>query len=97
MGKRMPTFITGLATISLGGCVSFSEPVQTAPDPDTYLITMDPLGGLQGSGELLTQTIQRANTFCASQGRHAVVQTTETQGVQGWTPQENHVVFRCER
>jgi hypothetical protein len=32
MGKRMRTFITGLAAISLGGCVSSYEPVQTAPD-----------------------------------------------------------------
>ena len=94
MSNRVRTFIAGLAVISLAGCVTFSEPVQTAPD--TYLITMDARGGLQGSGELLTETIQRANAFCASQGRHAVVQTTETQGVQGWTPQENHVVFRCE-
>jgi hypothetical protein len=94
MGKQLRTFITGLATISLGGGVSFSEPVQTAPDT---LITMDARGGLQGSGELLTQTIQGANTFCASQGRHAVVQTTETQGLQGWKPQENHVVFRCDK
>ena len=32
MGKHMRTFIAGLADTSLGGCVSFSEPVQTAPD-----------------------------------------------------------------
>jgi hypothetical protein len=66
MGKHMRTFITGLAAISVGGCVWFSEPVQTAPD--TYLIPRDARGGLHGSGDLLTQTIQRANTFCASQG-----------------------------
>jgi len=51
MSMRMHTFIAGLAVISLAGCVTFSEPVQTAPD--TYLVTMDAHGGLQGSGELL--------------------------------------------
>ena len=51
MSKRMRAFIAGLAVISLVGCVTFSEPAQTAPD--TYLITMDAHGRLQGSGELL--------------------------------------------
>lgn len=89
--ERVGTSIAGLAVMSLTGCVSFSEPVQATPD--TYLITMDAHSGLQGSGELLTETIQRANTLCASQGRHAVVQTTEGYGVQGWPPQENRGVF----
>jgi len=43
----MRPFIAGLEVISLAGCVSFSEPVQTAPD--TYLITMVARGGLQES------------------------------------------------
>jgi hypothetical protein len=89
----MRTFIILAVATSLAGCVSISEPIQTAPD--TYLITMDARGGLQGDGELLGQTVQRANTFCASQGRHAIVQATESHGVQGWTPQENRVVFMC--
>jgi len=40
--------------------------LRTSAKCSGYLLHhMDARGDLQGSGELLTQTIQRANTFCA--------------------------------
>ncbi len=60
-----------------------------------YMVSMNAHGGFQSDGELLTQSINRANQFCASQGKIAEVLDTHASGVQGWTPQNNQVVFKC--
>lgn len=75
------------------GCVSVTDPV--AMGEGRYLITLNARGGLQSDGELLAQTVKRANDFCAAQGLHANVVSTQTTGVQMWTPQNNQVVFKC--
>ncbi|WP_143188691.1 hypothetical protein [Burkholderia ubonensis] len=75
------------------GCVSVTDPV--AMGEGRYLITLNARGGLQSDGELLAQSVQRANDFCAARGLHADVVSTQTSGVQMWTPQNNQVIFKC--
>ena len=83
----------GVALVMLGGCVSMSQPV--AVGKDTYLITLNARGGFQSDGDLLTQSIERAREFCTSRQRTMEVQSTDVSGTQGWTPQNNRVVFKC--
>ena len=83
----------GVALVILGGCVSMSQPV--AIGKDTYLITLNARGGFQSDGDLLAQSIERARAFCTSLQRTMEVQSTDVSGTQGWTPQNNRVVFKC--
>ncbi len=91
MNKRLLALVA--ATISLGGCVSMTEPVSMGENK--YMITLNAHGGFQSDGELLTRSVQKANEFCQAQGRKAEIIKTETGGVQMWTPQHNQVVFSC--
>jgi hypothetical protein len=77
----------------LVACVSTTEPVSMGEN--RYMITLNARGGLQSDGELLSHTIEKANEFCRQQGRRAEIVTTQTSGVQMWTPQNNQVVFSC--
>lgn len=79
--------------VLLGGCVSVTDPVQVGKD--TYLITSNAHGGLSSNGELKTKVLARAGSFCRAQGKELEVRSTESSGVQGWTPQNNEVVFAC--
>jgi hypothetical protein len=62
---------------------------------DRYMIGVNARGGFSSNSELLADTIQRANTFCGSMNKRAVVENTNTSGAQGWTPQDAQVTFRC--
>jgi hypothetical protein len=61
------------------------------------MLSLNARGGLHGDGELLKQSLPRANEFCAARGRglEADVVSTSTAGVQVWMPQNNQVVFTC--
>jgi hypothetical protein len=77
----------------ISGCVTMTDPVPMGEG--RYMISLNARGGFQNNGELLAQSIKRANDFCTVQGLHADVLSTQTSGVQMWTPQDNQVVFRC--
>ncbi len=88
-------FLLAVCGISglLAGCVTLTEPV--AVGENKYVITLNARGGFHSDGELLTQSIAKANSFCEAQGRHAEVTNTQVSGVQMWTPQNNQVFFSC--
>ena len=86
-------FLFASAIILICGCVSVTEPVSMGDG--RYMITLNARGGFSNDGELLSQSITRANTFCASKGQEAEILDTQHSGVQMWTPQNNQVVFRC--
>jgi hypothetical protein len=81
------------ALLLLAGCVSFSSPVQTGEN--TYMITANARGGFSSNGDLENETIQRATNFCAARGLSTSVQNAGASGVQGWTPQNTQVAFKC--
>jgi hypothetical protein len=88
--KRFLILVVGLG---LTGCVTTTEPVKAGKDQ--WLITTNARGGFSSNGKLLADTVERANAFCARQGLVAEVQSTHTDGTQGWTPQGNDVLFKC--
>lgn len=78
---------------TLSGCVTMTAPVPMGEG--RYLITLNARGGFTGDGELLAQTVARANEFCLNNSQSAEIIDTKNSGVQMWTPQNNQVVFRC--
>jgi ATP-dependent protease HslVU (ClpYQ) peptidase subunit len=83
-----------IATIAvLSGCTTVTEPV--AVGKDTYMIGLGARGGFSTDAELMSQSIKAAGDFCASQNRRIEVQSTQSKGVQMWTPQSNQVIFKC--
>ncbi len=85
--------VAAFTVLSLSGCVTPTAPVSMGDD--RYMIGVNARGGFSSNSELLAETIQRAQTFCASMNKRAVVEDTNTSGSQGWTPQDAQVVFRC--
>lgn len=79
--------------LALTGCVTPTEPVSVGEG--RYMIGVNARGGFQSNSELTAQTIRRANEFCHAQGKIAEVESSNSSGVQGWTPQDSQVVFRC--
>lgn len=91
---RLGIFLLGAVALLMTGCVTVTDPVSMGEG--RYMITLNARGGFQNNGELLAQSIKKANDFCAGQGLHANVLSTQTTGVQMWTPQDNQVVFKCQ-
>jgi hypothetical protein len=81
-----------IAAVS-AGCVTLTEPVQMGKD--TYMLTTHARGGFNSDGALMTQAIAKAGDFCASKGLQVFVQSKQQKGVQGWTPQDNQIIFLC--
>ena len=87
------SLLLAMAALALAGCVSMTEPVSVGPD--AYMLGLSARGGMTSDAELLAQTLRSAGTFCTRQGRRIEVQSTNSTGTQGWTPQGNQVMFRC--
>ena len=91
--KHITNFTLGVSTLALAACVTITNPV--AVGENKYLITLNARGGFESDGELLTQSIEKANSFCQTQDKRAEIEKTEVSGVQMWTPQNNQVFFSC--
>ena len=89
----MKRIFLAVSLLALGGCVTVTPPV--ALGEGRYMISLNANDGMHGNGELVSETIQRANAFCATKGGHADVLNSQSSGVQMWTPQDTQVTFRC--
>lgn len=90
---KMRLLVVLAAVLFMAGCTTITDPVSIGGG--RYLITLNSRGGFQSDGELLDKSIHKAISFCARQGMQADVINTKTSGVQGWTPQDNQVEFKC--
>ena len=91
--RELGAFAVVAIGMLLAACVTITDPV--AVGENKYLITLNARGGFQSDGQLLTESIAKANSFCQAQGRRAEITNTEVSGVQMWTPQNNQVYFSC--
>ena len=91
--RQEKTALLAAALMLISGCVSVTKPVPIGEG--RYMISLNAHGGFHGNGELLQETTQHANEFCAEQGKNADIVTAQATGVQMWTPQDNQVVFTC--
>ena len=79
--------------LALPACVTITEPVMVGTD--TYMIGLGARGGFTTDSELLSQTIRQAGAFCQFRQRRIEVLSTNMSGTQGWSPQNNQVMFKC--
>lgn len=83
-----------LVTIAaMVGCSTVSEVVPTGKD--TYMVGANARGGFTGDAEVKALAIKRANDFCAAHGKRTQVTSSQSTGVQLWTPQNAEVNFAC--
>lgn len=81
------------AAVVLTGCTSISPVTPTGPN--SYMVGSNAHGGLTSDTEVKALAINRANEFCAAQGKTAQVTGSTSSGVQMWTPQNSEVQFTC--
>ena len=84
-----------LALVILGGCVSMTQPAPLGEG--RYMITLNARGGFTSDGELLSRSVAKANEFCRTTGQQAEIIEVKNSGVQMWTPQNNRVIFYCNK
>ena len=89
----LPAALSMLA-LSLAGCQTVSD--VTPIGRDTYMVGAHVRGGLTSTMEVKQLAIRRADTFCGGQGKRMALVNVESRGVQGFTPQNADVMFRCE-
>lgn len=91
--RKSKTISVLVVALALAGCVTQTSPI--ALGQDRYMLGVNARGGFSSNSQLLADSIQRAHDFCANMGKRAVIESTHTTGVQGWTPQDNQVTFAC--
>ena len=82
-----------LSAFALAGCVTTSD--VTPMGRDTFMVSTDARGGFTSSADLTAKSAQKANAYCAAQGKEMAPNSIQNSGVRGFTPQENTFVFRC--
>lgn len=63
---------------------------------DLYMVGVSVRGGFTGDTEVKAKALDSANAFCTSLGRRMALVSSSSSGVQGWTPQNAEIQFRCE-
>lgn len=78
----------------LAGCASVSEVVPLGGDK--YMVGSHVRGGLTSWAEVKSMAVKQANEYCALKKMKVEVLSMDTSGVQGLTPQNADVTFKCE-
>lgn len=84
---------TSAVALACTGCASVSEVVPTGPN--AYMVGSNAHGGFKSDAEVKALAINRANDFCAAQGKSTQVTNSTSSGTQMWTPQNAEVQFSC--
>lgn len=83
-----------LAAILLAGCVSMTE-VQPVGQ-GRYMLGTTVRGGFAGDSEVKASIVRRATAYCAERSKTMTLESSASSGMQGWTPQNAEVIFKCE-
>lgn len=89
---RNPTFLV-LVALATVGCASVSDVVPLGADK--YMVGSHVRGGLTSWAEVKAMAVQRATAFCSEKGLGIEVLSVETNGTQGFTPQNADATFKC--
>jgi len=89
----MKTFAV-LAVLAVVGCSTAPDVVKTGAD--TYKVRPDAGGGSPTDAEIKSRGIKRANEFCDTQGKHAVITIGQTSGWFVFGLQTAEVSFYCD-
>jgi hypothetical protein len=75
------------------GCASTSAIVPYGKD--SYIINAEDVWGGLSPGKLQVHAAQKADAYCAKQGKVMRVRNTSGQGVQWWTGTSSNLIFSC--
>lgn len=81
------------ALLTLSGCATVSPVVPIGGG--SYLVGISTRGGLSGDAEVKAQAIQAGQAFCSAKQMGFEMVSATSSGIQGWTPQNAEVIFRC--
>lgn len=87
--------MTALAAAALAGCATTTDVMPIGGG--AYMVGTNVRGGFTTDTEVKAMSIRRATAFCAGLGRQMVVVGSQSTGVQGWSPQNAEVTFRCDQ
>jgi hypothetical protein len=82
-----------LAAAFLAACTTVS-PISPI-GANSYMVGTSVRGGFTSDTEVKTIALQRANEFCRGMGKSMTLTSSQSSGVQGWTPQNSEVIFSC--
>ncbi len=86
--------LIGCVVLALAACSTPSEVVKTGAA--TYRVRTDAGGGTPSDAEIKTRGIARANEFCESQGKRAVINIGQSSGWHLFSVQTAEVQFVCD-
>lgn len=89
----MKMTLAAAAALVMTGCSSVSA--VTPIGPNSYMVGSNAHGGFSSDAEVKALAINRANEYCAGQGKVAQITASTSSGVQMWTPQNSEVQFTC--
>lgn len=89
----MMRIVAVAVVLVLAGCQSVSNVVPAGSG--TYMVGSEVRGGFSSWAEVRALTLNRANEYCANQGKEMEQVDSKTRGARGWTPQEAELTFRC--
>jgi hypothetical protein len=79
--------------VLLAGCQTVSEVMPVGKD--SYMVGANVRGGFASDAEVTALSIRKANEWCASQKKRMELGSSTNSGVQGWTPQQSQILFKC--
>jgi len=79
--------------LAVTGCATMSDVVPIGEG--RYMVGTSVRGGFTSDAEVKASALKRANAYCAERGKQMVLIDATSSGVQGWTPQNAQVNFRC--
>jgi hypothetical protein len=81
------------ASLALAGCATMSDVVPIGDG--RYMVGTSVRGGFTSDAEVKASALKRANAYCQERSKQMVLIDSSSSGVQGWTPQNAEVSFRC--
>lgn len=87
-------YLVSIAVLVLfAGCASTSEVVPLGGEK--YMVGSHVRGGLTSWAEVKSMAVKQASAYCAAKNLKLEVLNMDTSGVQGFTPQNADVTFKC--
>lgn len=82
-----------ICLLPCGACTSTSD--VTPMGRDTFMVGSQPRGGFISTADLAAMSVRKANDYCTARGKEMLPTNVENQGIRGFTPQENTLIFWC--
>lgn len=91
--KAVGVFVLAVVAAALAACATIPSQIVSI-GPDTYQLNMTGVGfATQGNTDM--KALKAASSYCAGLNRRMVLAHSEENGVYGFSPRQDTIVFRC--